>query len=210
MRRLVDQAHALADRLVDLWHESAVVTRCAHGKLLNKACEACDIHVEANPSIPEGWRIVNASSHPTLWEFMGLTEEEYRDFVEQKMIWGRDMFGPARMSDAEVAKLLREIAAGIDAGETDEGFVEFLVPDWSEGGTAKELPEDFDPHALDVRSNYRIGRDMGQGGVRIIGINRGEADDAKNVVGNREPDEGDRGATAPDAGSEASEPEATQ
>lgn len=77
---------------------------------------------------------------------------------------------PVGSTYAEVAALLREIAAHVDAGDSFEGSFEYLmpnVPEWAQRGEPQ--PEGWTQADCLLRGVYRIGNTMGQGGVVIVG-----------------------------------------
>lgn len=66
---------------------------------------------------------------------------------------------PRRMSYAELADLLDDMARRVRAGDSYEGNIEYVIP--------LEDTEGLD--MVEVRGTYRIGNLMGQGGMRMIG-----------------------------------------
>jgi len=69
-----------------------------------------------------------------------------------------------------VGSLLRDMAAHVEAGDSFEGSIEYLmpdVPDWAQRGEPK--PDDHVDDEVLVRAAYRIGNSQGQGGYRIVG-----------------------------------------
>ena len=71
---------------------------------------------------------------------------------------------PELMTYPALADLLEAIAALVRAGDSWEGFVEYLIP-------AEHTHDGDGDHALtvDVRARYRIGNLDGQGGYRFVG-----------------------------------------
>lgn len=67
---------------------------------------------------------------------------------------------PEPMTYYALADLLEDMAASIRAGDSWEGFVEYLLPTDSEYDDGLQV---------DVRARYRIGNLDGQGGYRFIG-----------------------------------------
>lgn len=102
-----------------------------------------------------------AMTDPELW---GVCVNAMRGRMRLSLKHDRGMLMPTRMSTAAVAAILRDIANGLDSGSTDEGSIEFLNPPWGPGDE-----DTYDPDVLDVRGSIRTGRDIGQGGVAIIG-----------------------------------------
>jgi hypothetical protein len=102
------------------------------------------------------------------------------------------MNGPAILTEEEVVFFLRDMANGFESGGTDEGSIEILLPpytaskDYYENHMSPEEQSWYEPSGSEyesehwrlkkdaphdrylVRASYRIGRDMGQGGVRLI------------------------------------------
>jgi hypothetical protein len=72
---------------------------------------------------------------------------------------------PVPMSQETFVAILEDITAHVQAGDSFEGFIEYLMPESVEEG------KDFA-----VRASYRIGNLQGQGGMRMIG-ELGGADD---------------------------------
>lgn len=71
----------------------------------------------------------------------------------------------------ELAKTLREMAAAVEAGDSFEGSIEYLMPQplidsWPGPGNHPGLTG-LDEYA--VRASYRVGNSMGQGGVVLFG-----------------------------------------
>jgi hypothetical protein len=58
----------------------------------------------------------------------------------------------------ELAGVLREMTRRVEAGDSMEGFIEYLLPD-----------EGDEPDGFRVRARFRIGNLQGQGGMRIVG-----------------------------------------
>jgi hypothetical protein len=65
---------------------------------------------------------------------------------------------PVPTTYAALAAVLRGMADLVEAGDSFEGSIEYLMPD----------PANLDAEVM-VRASFRIGNSMGQGGVRIIG-----------------------------------------
>jgi hypothetical protein len=74
---------------------------------------------------------------------------------------------PVPASYAQVAAILRDMAALVEAGNSWEGSIEYLIPT-AEDALPPPASDDEQPEVV-VRASYRIGNSMGQGGVRIIG-----------------------------------------
>jgi hypothetical protein len=70
---------------------------------------------------------------------------------------------PIPMNSEMLAAVLREMAALVEAGDSFEGSIEYLMP----------APGDPECYAM-VKASYRIGNTLGQGGVRIIGTTNRE------------------------------------
>lgn len=62
------------------------------------------------------------------------------------------------MSAPELAATLRDMAARVEQLDSFEGSIEYLMPD----------EQDPECYAM-VRASYRIGNQMGQGGMRLVG-----------------------------------------
>lgn len=62
------------------------------------------------------------------------------------------------LTSGELTVLLRQIAEKVEAGDSLEGFIEYLLPD-----------EGDPPDGFRVRARFRVGNLQGQGGMRIIG-----------------------------------------
>lgn len=102
---------------------------------------------------------------------------------EKRGLW------PVHLDAKQVVEILRDMAKGVETGDTYEGSIEFLIPSRvmdriSEDEFVEMPPEErqhwrptsesgvvwqLNPSALDVRGSYRIGNSMGQGTVRLIG-----------------------------------------
>lgn len=67
---------------------------------------------------------------------------------------------PARLTYADVARLLRMMADAVEIGDSYEGFIEYLIPE--------DINERGDP-TVEVRARYRVGNLDGQGGMTIVG-----------------------------------------
>jgi hypothetical protein len=65
---------------------------------------------------------------------------------------------PIPMDAETLAAVLHDMAAHVEAGDSFEGSIEYLMP----------APGDPECYAM-VRASYRIGNTLGQGGVRLIG-----------------------------------------
>lgn len=65
---------------------------------------------------------------------------------------------PVTMSRDELLMVLEDIKERVEAGDSFEGSVEYLIPE-----------EDAPPGSFAVRASYRVGNTMGQGGLRMIG-----------------------------------------
>jgi hypothetical protein len=77
---------------------------------------------------------------------------------------------PMPTSYANVAIVLRNMADHVEAGDSFEGSIEYLlpdVPDWAQRG--EPPPADFTSDDVLMRCSYRVGNRHGQGGLRIIG-----------------------------------------
>jgi hypothetical protein len=78
---------------------------------------------------------------------------------------------PEAMDRAQLAALLRDMAERVEAGDSFEGNLQYLMPDdpdeWPDG-----LPDGFPDPTADfwVTGGYRIGNLQGQGGFRMIGV----------------------------------------
>lgn len=71
---------------------------------------------------------------------------------------------PAKLTHEQLLKVLAEICDGFRAHDTLEGSIEFLV------SIEEDDRDDEDaPLTWDVTASYRIGNQMGQGGMRMIG-----------------------------------------
>lgn len=67
---------------------------------------------------------------------------------------------PAPMTREQLLALLRDITARVEAGDSFEGSLEYLMP------TDEEVPEGTE---FMVQAAYRTGNLGGQGGMRLIG-----------------------------------------
>jgi hypothetical protein len=65
----------------------------------------------------------------------------------------------------ELVDLLRRIADSVETGDTDEGSIEWLIP------------EDYTSDRLDVVASIRTGNLQGQGGIILIDTRKKIADD---------------------------------
>lgn len=74
---------------------------------------------------------------------------------------------PDKMSTTLLSEVLRDMGERVKSGDSWEGSIEYLLPAYGPGD------EDIDGDLREVRASYRIGNDMGQGGVRLIGTVRG-------------------------------------
>lgn len=74
---------------------------------------------------------------------------------------------PVPMTKETLLALLDDIRAHVDAGDSMEGSLEYLMP-WDE--EKNEIIEGAD---FVVRAAYRIGNLQGQGGMRLIGTRDG-------------------------------------
>lgn len=72
---------------------------------------------------------------------------------------------PVFLTRAELIEVLDDIRRRVEAGDSWEGHLEYLLP-WSE-----EMgdPETDEGDGFRVRAGWRVGNLMGQGGMRIIG-----------------------------------------
>lgn len=66
---------------------------------------------------------------------------------------------PVPMDKATLLKILDDIRILVDAGDSYEGSIEYLMPG----------PGDPEDAEFMVRGAYRIGNLQGQGGMRLIG-----------------------------------------
>lgn len=73
---------------------------------------------------------------------------------------------PEPMTKQTLLTLLDDIRAHVEADDSFEGFIEYLMP-WSE--EIGDPVTDGDDVAFRVRASYRIGNSNGQGGMRMIG-----------------------------------------
>lgn len=69
------------------------------------------------------------------------------------------MVKPVPMSKETLVVLLDDIKEHVEAGDSFEGFLNYLMPG----------PDDPDDAEFMVEARYRIGNLQGQGGMRIIG-----------------------------------------
>jgi len=77
---------------------------------------------------------------------------------------------PVPSTYVEVAAILQNMAAHVEAGDSFEGSIEYSMPDvpeWAQRGEPE--PEGWEQPEVLVRAAYRIGNLDGQGGYRIIG-----------------------------------------
>lgn len=65
---------------------------------------------------------------------------------------------PVTMSYAELADVLTDMAERARSGDSYEGTISYMMPE--DGGG---------PDAVEVTASYRVGNQMGQGGMRMIG-----------------------------------------
>ena len=65
---------------------------------------------------------------------------------------------PIYMSKDTLLAVLDDIRAHVEANDSFEGFVQYLLPE-----------EDDDPDGFRVEARWRVGNSKGQGGMRIIG-----------------------------------------
>lgn len=77
------------------------------------------------------------------------------------------MIRPVAMAQADLADTLRYMAALVDAADSFEGHIEYLMP-----GPEDNTPEGT--YAM-VKAGFRVGNRMGQGGFRTIGEYPSEA-----------------------------------
>ena len=68
------------------------------------------------------------------------------------------------MTRHELLALLDDIRARVEAGDSYEGFLNYLMPDDEPG------PPDVE---FMVEARYRVGNLQGQGGMRMIGVTMG-------------------------------------
>jgi hypothetical protein len=77
---------------------------------------------------------------------------------------------PIPTTYAYVAAVLREMAACVEAGDSFEGSIEYLLPDVPDHVMRGEpKPDDYEEVEVLMRCAYRVGNSMGQGGMRIFG-----------------------------------------
>lgn len=69
---------------------------------------------------------------------------------------------PLPLSAEALASVLRDMASRVEAGDSYEGSIEYLMP------TDEEFEAVDDVFAM-VRASYRVGNTDGQGGLRMIG-----------------------------------------
>lgn len=70
---------------------------------------------------------------------------------------------PVPSTYVEVAAILRDMAERVEAGDSFEGSIEYVMP-WPD-----ENMEPVSDAEVMVQASYRIGNSMGQGGLRLIG-----------------------------------------
>lgn len=73
---------------------------------------------------------------------------------------------PQAMSKDEFAAVLRDILERVEAGDSYEGNIEYLMPGEDDYPSPADIPPGVD---FMVRGVYRVGNLMGQGGTRMIG-----------------------------------------
>jgi hypothetical protein len=78
---------------------------------------------------------------------------------------GAVVLKPVPMTQGEIADFLDTMAAAVRAGDSFEGFIEYLLPDPPELG-GEPVPDDT--YAM-VKASVRFGNSLGQGGVTLIG-----------------------------------------
>lgn len=67
---------------------------------------------------------------------------------------------PTPVTKDQLADILQEMSALVREGDSFEGFIEYSMP------CEEKVPDDT--YAL-VRTRYRVGNLMGQGGMRMLG-----------------------------------------
>jgi hypothetical protein len=71
---------------------------------------------------------------------------------------------PVPCSKETLLALLDDIRHHVEANDSFEGYLEYLMPIPEEG--QPDFPEDTD---FLIKAGYRIGNSMGQGGFRTVG-----------------------------------------